>query len=166
MKRKVFGILFLLLFGVLIDAVAQRAEKGAFYRAMASGSLDEIDHELDVLKATSFNDKEGYEGAMLMRKAGLLKKAKEKLAVFKEGRIKLETALLNHSSSAELHFLRLSIEEHAPKVVKYRANIAEDKEIVLRSFKNLAPEVQHAIMEYSKTSKVLTEDEIKSAGHE
>lgn len=133
---------------------------------MASANLDEINNELDVLKDVSFDEKEGFEGALLMRKAGLLSKPKEKLKFFKEGRIKMETALLNHVDNPELHFLRLSIEEHAPKIVKYRSDLHGDKEIVIKSFKNLAPEVQHAILDYSKTSNILTEEELKQKGHE
>ena len=163
MKMKFLMLLLLLLTCFAGRAALQhKLDKEAYYKVMSSGNLDEINNELEVVKATTINDKEGYEGALLMRKAGLMSRPKDKLANFKQGRIKLETALLNHDENTELHFLRLTIEEHAPKIVKYRSDIQKDKGIIVRSFKNLSPEVQHAILDYSKTSKVLTADELKS----
>lgn len=132
----------------------QKFDKSAFYDAMASGNITAIDNELDVVKG-----KEGYEGALLMRKAGLVKRPKEKLAFFKAGRIKLETALLADNENTEFHFLRLAIEEHAPKIVKYRKDIEKDKDLVIKNFKNLSPAVQHAILDYCKNSKVLHKEE-------
>lgn len=132
----------------------QKFDKTAFYDVMASGDLAAIDNELDVVKG-----KEGYEGALLMRKAGLVKKPKDKLAFFKAGRIKLETALLADNENVEFHFLRLAIEEHAPKIVKYRKDIEKDKELVIKNFKSLSPAVQHAILDYCKNSRVLHKEE-------
>jgi|SRR6185312_68702 len=132
----------------------QKFDKPAFYDAMASGNITAIDNELDVVKG-----KDGYEGALLMRKAGLVKRPKEKLAFFKAGRIKLETALLADNENTEFHFLRLAIEEHAPKIVKYRKDINKDKDFVIKNFKNLSPAVQHAILDYCKNSKVLHKEE-------
>lgn len=132
----------------------QKFDKAAFYDVMASGDLTAIDKELDVVKG-----KDGYEGALLMRKAGLVKKPKDKLAFFKAGRIKLETALLADNENIEFHFLRLAIEEHAPKIVKYRKDIQKDKELVVNNFKSLSPAVQHAILDYCKNSKVLHKEE-------
>jgi len=135
-------------------ALIQKFDKAAFYEVMASGDIAAIDNELDVAKG-----KEGYEGALLMRKAGLVKKPKDKLAFFKAGRIKLETALLADNENVEFHFLRLAIEEHAPKIVKYHKDIEKDKELVISNFKSLSPAVQHAILDYCKNSRILHKEE-------
>jgi hypothetical protein len=132
----------------------QKFDKAAFYRVMASGDISAINDELNVVK-----DNGGYEGALLMRKAGLVKKPKDKLAFFKAGRIKLETALLTDNENVEFHFLRLAIEEHAPKIVRYRKDINKDKDLVIRNFKSLSPAVQLAILDYCKNSKVLHKEE-------
>src|ERR1700741_3717076 len=123
----------------------QKFDKAAFYDVMASGDITAIDNELDVVKG-----KEGYEGALLMRKAGLVKKPKDKLGFFKAGRIKLETALLADNENIEFHFLRLAIEEHAPKIVKYSKDIERDNERVIKNFKSLSPSGQQAIPDYGK----------------
>jgi hypothetical protein len=132
----------------------QKFDKEAFYNAMASGDISTIDNELEITKG-----REGYEGALLMKKAGLVKKPKDKLKFFKAGRKKLETALLSDNENIEFHFLRLAIEEHAPKIVKYRNDINKDKELVVKNFRNLPAAVQHAILDYCKNSKVLHKEE-------
>jgi hypothetical protein len=130
-------------------------DRAAFYKVMASGDLNQIDSELIVVQQSGADGSKGYEGALLMRKAGLLKKAKEKLKFFKEGRIKMETQLLADSTNTELRFLRLTIEEHAPKIVKYRADLSRDKRFVIEHYENLLPVVKEAVVSYSKNSNIL-----------
>ena len=137
----------------------QKFEKAAFYSVMKTGDLASVDQEMDVLKELPANEQTGYEGALLMKKADLMKKPKDRLKYFKEGRIKLETALMNDNDNIEFHFLRLAIEEHAPRIVKYRADIPKDKELVIKNFKNLSPAVQHAILDYCSRSKVLHKED-------
>ena len=135
-------------------------EKSVFYDTMASGSLDSVNNELDFIKGAPINNKEGYEGALLIRKSGLVTPATKRLKLFKEGRIKLETAILSDNENTEFHFLRLAIEEHAPKIVKYHSDIERDKVIVQKNFKNLSASVQRAILNYCKKSKVLHAEEL------
>lgn len=133
----------------------QKFDKAAFYNVMSSGDIDAINNEITVVTDVAPNNKEGYEGALLMKKAGFPANAHKKLKLFKEGRIKLESALLADNGNTEFHFLRLAIEENAPKIVKYHADIEQDKLFVQKNFKNLSPSVQHAILDYCKKSKVL-----------
>ena len=141
------------------ETVLQKFEKAAFYSAMAGTDLTAVDAELDIIKDAPAKEREGYEGALLMKKASLQRKAKDKLSFFKAGRIKLETALMADPDNTEFHFLRLAIEEHAPKIVKYHKDIDGDKALVIKNFKNLSPVVQHAIVDYSKNSKVLHKED-------
>src|SRR5690348_2312205 len=159
------GIIFLLS-GMLLtisqpyaNGLQQKFDKAAFYSVMKSGDLDAIDKELAMLYNAPAKEREGYKGALLMKKADLQKKAKIKLKYFKEGRIKLETALMADSSNTEFHFLRLAIEEHAPRIVKYRADIQKDKAFVIGNFKSLPEAVQQAILDYCSNSKVLHKED-------
>jgi len=166
MKKTGFKIVLifslLLLPGLMQRSIAQqrlRFDKEAFYNVMSNGDVNAINDELVVVTGYATTNKEGYEGALLLKKASLISGPRKKLDLFKAGRIKLETAILNNPDNVENHFLRLAIEEHAPKIVKYHADIEADKAIVKREFKNLSPVVQHAILDYCKNSKVLhTED--------
>ncbi|MDB5116822.1 MAG: hypothetical protein JWQ79_2314 [Mucilaginibacter sp.] len=157
MRVKVIFALLFMLAGVMVkaDGLEQKFEKSVFYSVMDSGNLEAINNEIDIVTASSSNEKEGYEGALLMRKAGLVSRPAEKLKLFKAGRIKLETALLNNKDNAEFHFLRFAIQEHAPKIVKYRTDLEADKQFILKTYKNLSPVVQHAIIDYTKNSKLL-----------
>ncbi len=163
MKIKLLIALLLLVtgFGGHAKADQQKFDKVAFYAAMASADMDQINKELDILSSSSTENKEGYEGALLMRKAGLVKRPAEKLKLFKAGRIKLETALLSDKDNVEYHFLRFAIEEHAPKIVKYKADLQADKQIIIKGYKNLSTVVQNAIVDYTKTSKLLTAQDLK-----
>jgi hypothetical protein len=126
---------------------------------MKSTTLETVNNELEAIKDAPERDREGYEGALLMKKAGLLKKPKDRLSFFKQGRIKLETAISADNENTEFHFLRLAIEEHAPKIVKYHSDIEKDKAIVIKNFKNLSPAVRHAILDYCENSKVLHKED-------
>jgi len=138
----------------------QKFEKAAFYLVMKSGDIAAIDNEIQNLSTAPEKERDGYTGALLMKKASLLKKNKDKLKSFKEGRIKLETALMADPDNTEFRFLRLTIEEHAPRIVKYRSDIEKDKAFVIKNFKSLSPAVQHAILDYCSTSKVLHKEEL------
>jgi len=161
MRKSIFIIIILISASLAKAEVAlQRFDKAAFYAAMSSTEIDAINNELDLVKDAPEKERDGYEGALLMKKASLVKKTKDKLSFFKAGRIKLETALLADPDNTEFHFLRLAIEEHAPKIVRYHADIEKDKLLVVKNFKNTSPAVQHAIIDYSKNSKVLHKEEL------
>lgn len=130
-------------------------DRTAYYNAMASEKVDEINTQLNIVKASSINEKEAFEGALLMKKAGLVAKAKEKISLFKEGRKKLETSIKKDNDNTEYCFLRLIIQEHAPKAVDYKKNIDQDSKLIRSNYKNLPPAVQQAIADYSKKSKAL-----------
>ena len=130
-------------------------DRSAFYTAMASSSLQEIDAQLTLVRASVFAEKDAYEGALLMKKSGMVSKAKDKLSLFKSGRSKLEASLAKDNGNAEFRFLRLIIQEHAPKIVNYRGEIEKDSQSIRSNFKNLPAIVQQAIIDYSKKSSIL-----------
>jgi hypothetical protein len=137
----------------------QDFDRQAFYAVMASGDLDRLDGELSRVGSASIPEKEAYEGALLMKKAGLVARPAEKLKFFKTGRLKLESALLKDSTNGEYHFLRLAIQEHAPGIVKYSRDLEKDSQSIHADFKHLSPAVRQAIIEYSKHSKILNPED-------
>ncbi len=169
MKLKTLFVLLLFLAATTVQAAPRAAytgperqsfDKSAFYGIMASGDPEAVNSELALLANASFPEKQAYEGALLMRKAGLLTMPGEKLRSFKSGRIKLESALSKDSANAEYHFLRLIIQEHAPGIVRYSKDIQKDASFIRRSFKDLSPAVQKAILDYSKNSKNLNAEDL------
>jgi hypothetical protein len=160
-SKLIFACFFMILGATTKGAIRpQEFEKAEFYEIMKSTSLDAINNEIELVKtAAPEKERGGYEGALLMKKAGLLKRPKERLSFFKQGRIKLETAIVADNENTEFRFLRLAIEEHAPKIVKYHSDIERDKALVVKNFKTLSPVVRHAILDYCENSKVLHKEE-------
>jgi hypothetical protein len=158
MKKNVVTILFMLI-ALMASAnrksAIQNFDKAAFYSVLKAGKTVDIDEQLALLKTSSVSEKDAYEGALLMRKAGLVKLPVERLKLFKKGRIELETAIADKNTNGEYRFLRLIIEEHAPKIVKYSKDIQADKVLIIKSYKSLPSAVQHAITDYSNTSAVI-----------
>jgi hypothetical protein len=150
---KIFYLLTIFLLPVL--QANSQLNKSSFYAALASGNVAEIETQLNLAKAQNTGENIAYEGALLMKKAGLAGKPKEKLRLFREGRSKLESSINSNSGNIEYRFLRLIIQEHAPKIVKYRNNLEEDSQLIQSHFKSLAQPLQQAITDYSKQSKIL-----------
>lgn len=152
MKRNYLLPLLLL---ISVSLSAQKFDEGEFFGSLASNDVKLVDQQLAIVKQSSLKEKEAYEGALLMKKAGLLPKPKEKLSSFKAGHKKLEHAIGQEPGNAKYRFLRLIIQEKAPGILNYNNEIDEDSKYVRESFNTLTSEVQAAVVNYSKTSKKL-----------
>jgi hypothetical protein len=114
-----------------------------------------VNEQLNVVKSSSAPEKGAYEGALLMKKAGLVPNAMDKLSLFKEGKLKLEEALAHDGTNAEYHFLRLIIQENAPKILRYNNEVEKDCQYIRTHFKGLPVVLQRVIVDYSRKSKAL-----------
>ncbi|MFT4153139.1 hypothetical protein [Parafilimonas sp.] len=155
MKTFIYVLLFITGFFQKEAINTKDLNRQAFYNAVKSESLKAIDEQIAAVQASGLKDKDAFEGTLLMKKAGLVKGSKNKLDLFKDGRIKLETAIQNDNSNTEYRFMRLIIQEHAPKIVKYRDELAADAAFIEKNFRNLSPGLQNIIIDYSKESKTL-----------
>lgn len=154
---KIFINVLFLLSLLTVKGNSQKAgfDKAAFYSAMAANDIEQVNTQLSILQNASINEKDAYEGAILMKKAGLITKAKEKLSLFKAGRLKLEASIKKDNKNIEFKFLRLIIQEHAPKLVNYRDDLENDSLLIRTNYKSLPQVLQLAISDYSKNSKAL-----------
>ncbi len=130
-------------------------KKTLFYKAMENGSETDINNQLAIIKVSSFDGKEAFEGALLMKKAGTAGGAKKKLNLFREGHKKLEGILNKDSLNVEYRFLRLMVQEHAPGILGYKKELEKDSRFIQENFRKLSPVVQQAVTDYCKQSKVL-----------
>jgi len=133
----------------------EQIDKSAFYASMADDDINKIDMQLKLIDASPITEKNAYSGALLMKKAGLLKGAGNKLNIFKQGHKKLEAAITKNNTNTEFHFLRLMIQENAPKILGYKNDMQKDSDLIKKSYKDLPQVVRHAIADYSKKSKLL-----------
>jgi hypothetical protein len=149
--RFIISFLFSIWFG--ISQAQTTFNRSLFYSVLSSESLEDVDHELTSLKNSP--EKKAFEGALLMKKSGLVSDPKDKLSLFKSGRAVLEQAIAEDSTNTEFRFLRLLVQERAPKLVHYNSEIKKDASYLRENYKNLLPVVQKAVFNYSKTSKEL-----------
>ncbi len=155
--KRLAGIGLLLIQMISVNFLfAQEKESGFkksnFYVAMQTNNEDALNKQLILLKTADISEKGAYEGALLMKKAGIIGSPKKKLDLFKQGHKKLEAALNKDSSNAEFRFLRLMIQEHSPGALGYKGELEKDSWYIKKNFGKLLPVVQQAIKEYCKKS--------------
>lgn len=134
---------------------AQQTDRKSFYAALSSADLATINQELAVVGKGDPTVQLAFEGALMMKKAGLLKGPGKKLQEFKAGKEKLETALQDDPNNTEFRFLRLMIQENAPKILGYYKDLEQDHEHLRKNFKSLSSPVQQTVLNYTKKSKIL-----------
>jgi len=156
MKPVLFIFLSVLLgLSAAFSQTAGGPDRTSFYEAMSSSDPDRLDKEIKNLAALHFSTKEAFLGALEMKKAGLIKGVKNKLSLFKSGHKKLEAAIVQDSKNTELRFLRLMIQENAPKTLGYNKDLQADASWIREHFSGLSGTIQQAVRRYSKTSAVL-----------
>ena len=163
---KIRAVLTLLFLGLETVAFAQESAKlewSTYYNIFSSGDLENANNQLDIIKSSNVPGKEAYEGALLMKMADLAKGPGEKLSLFKSGHEKLEKAISEDGNNPEFRFLRLMIQENAPKILGYHDNVEEDSLYILENIKELRPVVQEAVVDYSKKSEVLNNEALREA---
>jgi len=152
-----FGFIFIVLF----SAFTKEVGRSEFYKAFSSKTERELDDMIVVLeKETSSSLNLAYLGALYMKKAGFVKGVNSKVKTFKRGAQMLEVEISKKPSNAEYRFLRLAVQEHAPKILKYNKNLTEDKKLVAEAFKTFDPELKKIVKDYAASSAVIKMDDL------
>lgn len=157
MKINIVAILILVTTYMILQSFTPQKtfNRKQFYSTIRQDDLEKINVELQSLETASFEGMKAFQGALMMKKAGVIKGPSAKLKLFKKGGKQLEAAIKEKPQNAEYRFLRLIIQEHAPKIVNYRDDIAADKEMIVTAYKSFSPELQKVVSEYSTSSKAL-----------
>ena len=117
----------------------------------------------DELHYVSENDRavlRAYKGASIALKARFEKGTKNKTAMFKQGVSYIENALSEAPENIEIRFIRLTIQQNAPKILKYKSNIEEDKNFILNNFSFIkSKSLKNYIAEYIMLSNNFTDEE-------
>jgi hypothetical protein len=128
-----------------------------FYDALYSESLEAVEiglGELDKEKATTIVA--AYKGGLMMKRASYLDTPAKRTQSFKAGHQLLESAIEAEPNNAEYRFIRLTIQENAPGILKYNKNIEEDKAIILGGYKGLDAKKRAYILGYTNESTALS----------
>lgn len=64
-----------------------------------------------------------------------------RLNSFKKGKDELERAIAKDNANIEIRFLRLTIQYHAPKIVRYKINIDDDLQVVLAQYDQISSKI-------------------------
>src|SRR5690554_7129548 len=107
-----------------------------------------------------------YKGAVKSLMADFAKKVKEKKEYFKEGVELIESALKTEPNNIEIRYLRLTVQEHAPRFLKYHDNISEDKKIILKNYPSIfSKELKALIQEFILKRSEEHTSELQSRPH-
>lgn len=136
-------------------SVAQSDDRSGYYTLLASRDVEKIDSGIGKLAADNAIESTAYAGALMMKKAGLIKNPAEKLKEFKTGREKLESAISSAPDNVEFRMLRLMTQEKAPSFLRYNKDIEGDSRLLRERFNTLNAAAQKALIDYSKTSQFL-----------
>lgn len=140
------------LFSILAFASVQFS-KNEFFKTMESGQQEAIfSLEKKLEGCSTSDDQQAYLGAITMKAAEFQKTAGEKLKKFKEGKNRLEKIIQLHPNNVEYRFLRLMIQENAPKILQYTTNIKEDVNKIKGNIDAVPKEIKDAIVNYARTS--------------
>lgn len=92
-----------------------------------------------------------YKGASIVIMAKYKKEISERSKNFKEGAKMVEFAVTSEPNNIEIRLIRLSIQEKAPKILKYNGNMKEDKNFLLNHYKEssgtLKPYIKNFILQ-------------------
>jgi len=152
-------ILFLI---ITFSFLQPSVEKSLFYNALSSESITQLDDmikQIEKEKTSPLNL--AYKGALIAKKASFEKKAADKVKMFKSGIKLLETEINNAPKETEYRFIRLTIQENSPKILKYNKNIDEDITLIVNDYSKLNKGLKKVIFNYSKKSTALNSASLK-----
>lgn len=129
----IIGFLFISLLTPDLSDVREAYRNAANTREKA----EKLYQKLNSITETDGNLLLAYKGAASTIMAKYAKGVKVKTAYFKEGKRLIEQAIEATPESVELRYIRLSVQENAPKIVRYKQHIAQDKQFILDNFKTI-----------------------------
>jgi hypothetical protein len=135
MKLLFYIALFVSFFGDLPDLAKVRADY-----MVAAGNKEVTVRLFELLSEIKKSDEKvfvAYKGASLTMMAKYAKDRKDKKAFFKDGAGLIEFAVSEDPKNIEIRIVRLSIQENAPKFLKYNTKLSEDKEFILNNYEHV-----------------------------
>lgn len=117
-------------------------------------------NSLDTVKKTDNVVLIAYKGAATAMMAKTKKTIKEKKEGFIKGVELVEYAINKAPNNIEARFIRFGIQENTPKLLKYKANMEEDKYFILNQFNTIKDtHLKSHIKEYILQSNAFSKEE-------
>ncbi len=151
-----FSIAFLFFFSGFQDMTTVRENY-----ILASNSKEKAAEFSDDMANYSGDNKTmlAYKGASLALKAKFASDRKTKKDLFIKGAAMLELAVKAEPNNTEIRLIRLSIQENTPKILNYKANIEEDKKLILATFDKQNKSFKEHLKSFVLQSKSFTAQE-------
>lgn len=131
-----------------------------FFEAYKTDSEVKLDAAI-ITFSTGKEKHDVYVAALKMKKAGVIKNTSKKIELFKEGKIVLEKNIQQSPGNLEWRFIRLTIQENAPPIVRYKDNLNEDQTFIYKNYKNASKKLQKIILGYAAISEYLDVDQLQ-----
>lgn len=159
--KRILSIFIALLVTAFVDAQDLNQIRSDYPNAVES---EEITSKLDAeFSSTAEPDKPvllAYKGAVTTLVGKFAKGIGEKIRVFKQGVSLIEKAVAADPLNPEIRYIRMSVQENAPRILDYHNNIEEDKEFILKNYKNVSSKgSKDIIRDFVLNSKNFSEDE-------
>lgn len=149
-------VLVLMLVCFLGLNVSAQLDRKSIYSALASDSKELVQRQLDALEnSKESSELKAFKGALQMKAAQFQKTAKAKMDLFNTGKKALESEIKSNDGNVEYRFLRLLIQENAPKQLKYNGNISDDVTAIVTGYSKLKEATKAALESYAKKSASL-----------
>lgn len=130
---------------------------------LAAQDIDKVSSFYFDLQGVNKQDKVelvAFKGASIALMARGAKTIKEKKEGFVEGVNLVEYAINKDSSNIEVRFIRLSIQQNTPKILKYNQDIESDKTFILNHYNTIkSAHLKAHIGDYISHSKKFSDSE-------
>ena len=131
-----------------------------FFEAYKTESEIKLDAAIEAF-STEEEKHKVYVAALKMKKAGVVSNTGEKLELFKQGKIVLEKNIQLSPDNIEWRFIRLTIQENSPPIVRYKNNLDEDQTFIYTNYKNAPKNLQKVILGYAAISEYLDIEQLQ-----
>ncbi|MBU2951273.1 hypothetical protein KO493_11245 [Tamlana agarivorans] len=153
--------LFALIVLVISQSVNLETTRNAYkYAAQDTSKVKAFFKNLERVTKSDKLELVAYKGASIALMAKEAKTIKEKKERFVKGVSLVEYAIEKDSNNIEVRFVRLSIQQNVPKILKYHSDIKSDKKIILENYSNIKnTSLKRHLSDYISHSKGFTDEE-------
>ena len=137
-------------------------DRKSFFKSISSEDQASLKLEQEKLsKLADSDDKRAFLATVIMKDSQFMPTVKGKWDKFSLGKNTLEKEIKANPSNAEYRFLRLLIQENAPKVVRYGGNVNLDAQFIAKNLSSINTVTKKIIQDYAKKSPALMKAGVK-----
>lgn len=137
-------------------------DRKSFFKSISTEDQSTLKAEREKLsKLADSDDKRAFLATIIMKESQFMPTVKGKWDKFVLGKNALEKEIKANANNAEYRFLRLLIQENAPKVVRYSGNVSQDAQFIAKNLSTINAITKKTIQDYAKKSPALTKAGVK-----